>query len=190
MNKSKSSANITIDKYTFNQNYKQVTDLQSVKGMEIAHLNICSLYHKLDFVKIMLESESVNILGISESWLHSDIDDDELNISGYHNIIRNDRVADRYGGVAIYCKKGGYKHINRKELHISHSDIETAWIEIRLPQTRPLFICTIYRPENCLTSALEILEEQVSQVSGMYSNPEIVIMGDFNVDYLNRNYEY
>ncbi len=28
MNKSKPSANITIDKYTFNQNYKQITDLQ------------------------------------------------------------------------------------------------------------------------------------------------------------------
>ncbi len=95
MNKSKSSANITIDKYTFNQNYKPVTDLQSVKGMKIAHLNIRSLYHKLDFVKI---SESFDILGISESWLHGDIDDGELNISGYHNIIRNDRVADRYGG--------------------------------------------------------------------------------------------
>ncbi len=84
----------------------------------------------------MLESESVDILGISESWLHSDIDDGELNISGYYNIIRNDRVANRYGGVAIYCKKGGYKHINRRELNISH--IETAWIEISYNKLDPL----------------------------------------------------
>ncbi len=58
---------------------------------------------------------------------------------------------------------------------------------MRLPQIRPIFICTLYMLENCLTSALEILEEQVS---GMHSNPKLVIMGDFNIDYLNRNYEY
>ncbi len=40
-----------------------------------------------------------------------------------------------------------------------------------------------------IASALDILEEQVSQVSSIHINVEIVIMGDLNVDYLNRNYE-
>ncbi len=77
----------------------------------------------------MLEHEPRDILGISESWLHSWIDDSELNINGYHKIIRNDRKSGRYGGVAIYCNKN-YKHIDRKEWNESCNDIEMSWIEI------------------------------------------------------------
>ncbi len=64
-----------------------------------------------------------------------------------------------------------------------------AWIEIILPQSRPLHICTVYRPENSLTAALDTLEEQVDKVISTHGNPEVIIMGDFNVDYLNRNHE-
>ena len=112
-----------------------------------------------------------------------------MNISGYHNIVRNDRLTDKAGGVAIYCKNN-IKHIDRKEFNISHNDIETVWVEITLPQTRPILICTVYRPENSLTSAIEILENQVSSVSQVHTNAEIIIMGDINVDYMNKNYEY
>jgi hypothetical protein len=189
INRGISSVNLAINKELFNKNHKQLIDLQTVKGLKIAHLNIRSLYHKCDFVKLMLEHESIDILGLSESWLHPDIEDSELNIPGYHKIIRNDRTTDKAGGVAVYCKKNT-KHIYRKEWNISHVDIETVWVVIRMPQTRPLFICTVYRPENSLTSALDILEEQVGRAAESHSNPEIIIMGDMNVDYLTRNYEY
>ncbi len=106
----------------------------------------------------MLEHEPIDILGISESWLHSWIDDSELNINGYHKIIRNDRKSGRYGGVAIYCNKN-YKHIDRKEWNVSCNDIEMGWIEIILLQSRHLYICTVYRPDNSLRAPLDTLEE-------------------------------
>ncbi len=136
----------------------------------------------------MLEQETIDILGISESWLYSGIEDSELNINGYHKIIRNDRQSDRYGGVAIYCNTN-YTHIDRKEWNVSCNDIEIAWLEIILPQSRPLYICTVYRTEHSLRAALDTLEEQVDKVISTHGNPEVIIMSDFNVDYLNRNHE-
>ncbi len=64
-----------------------------------------------------------------------------------------------------------------------------AWIEIILPQSRPLHICTVYRPENSLTAALDTLEQQIDKVISTHGNLEVIITGDFNVDYLNRNHD-
>ncbi len=47
----------------------------------------------------------------------------------------------------------------------------------------------MYRPENSFRSALDTLEEQVDNIISTHGNPEVIIMGDFNVNYLNRNNE-
>ncbi len=44
-------------------------------------------------------------------------------------------------------------------------------------------------PENSLGAALDTLKEQIDKVISTHGNPEVIIMGDFNVDYLNRNHE-
>ena len=60
------------------------------RGLKIAHLNVNRLYNKLDSVKELLQQTSLDVFGLSETWLTSDIDDDELGFEGY-SIFREDR---------------------------------------------------------------------------------------------------
>ena len=51
-----------------------------LKGLTIFHLNIRSLLYKLDQVKLI---KSIDIICITETWLHNNISNHELTIQGY-----------------------------------------------------------------------------------------------------------
>ena len=54
-----------------------------LRGLRIGHLNVNRLYNKLDQIKELLTELSLDILGISETWLTADILNNELHIQGY-----------------------------------------------------------------------------------------------------------
>ena len=45
----------------------------------------------------------IDVLCISETWLHAQLDDKEVSVEGY-DIIRKDRTNKRGGGVCVYVK--------------------------------------------------------------------------------------
>ena len=54
------------------------------KCLRIGHLNVCHLLPKLDELKIILNDRcSVNILGVSETFLTEEIDNNLLDIEGF-----------------------------------------------------------------------------------------------------------
>ncbi|KAK6178197.1 hypothetical protein SNE40_013007 [Patella caerulea] len=61
-------------------------------GFKLCHLNINRFYSKFDEVKdfILDESNKIDILGLTETFLHSKINDAYINISNFE-IIRKDR---------------------------------------------------------------------------------------------------
>ncbi len=63
-----------------------------------ALINARSLLPKVDELAALVDSNGMDIVAITESWLHKDIDDNLLSISGY-NIHRNDRTFSR---VVVY----------------------------------------------------------------------------------------
>ena len=68
-----------------------MSDLKKHKCLVIAHMNIRSLWPKLDTVNILLQNDiDIDILGLSESWLTNSLTDYLVNISNY-DIIRLDR---------------------------------------------------------------------------------------------------
>ena len=74
------------------------------RGMRIAHLNVNRILNKWDGVRDLLSDYNLDVLALSETWLTTDISDDETNISGY-SIARKDRygLTKRCGGgVNIY----------------------------------------------------------------------------------------
>eukprot|EP00795_Rhopilema_esculentum_P014959 gene14959-6113_t len=75
-------------------------------GLKIAHLNINRLYNKLDSVKELLQHTSLDVLGLTETWLTSDIDDDELEIECYSIFLedRGTKGKSEGGGVITYMK--------------------------------------------------------------------------------------
>ena len=75
------------------------SDIRYIKGIKILHLNIRSLYNKLDEIRLLVVESNPDILGISETWLHNGIDDSEIHIPNF-SLLRKDR-RDGYGGVAL-----------------------------------------------------------------------------------------
>ena len=67
-------------------------------------------------------------------------------------------------------------------------DIETIFIEIFLPKTKPMTVGIVYRPPS-QTSSLETMNEHFNKLDTI--NKETYIFGDFNINlYLNNKYAF
>ena len=67
----------------------------------------------------MVEDTDSHIIGITESWVNTDITDAELGFTGYV-MFRRDRIGRRGGGVVLYIKESiqAYEK-NLKAKHIT-----------------------------------------------------------------------
>ena len=82
-----------------------VKKLKKCNGLKLAHLNVCSMYRKLDELRFLLMKINLDILCISETWLSQTTSDNLISIHGY-TLFRRDRVDGCRGGdVCIYAKK-------------------------------------------------------------------------------------
>ena len=106
----------------------------------------------------------------------------EIEIDGY-NILRFDRNRHR-GGVACYVRNG----LSFTKRNYFPHDIETIFIEIFLPKTKPMTVGIVYWPPS-QTSFLETMNEYFYKL--VTTNKEIYIPGDFNINlYLNNKYVF
>ena len=130
---------------------------------------------------------TLDVLCISETWLHKRIADEQIVCKGY-NLIRLDRernnAAIRGGGLCIFIKEQ-YSFVECVETcsNMSNSDIELQTIQIKLKFTRPIFIANLYRPPNgnveVFSKALHTLLTHIDTLGCT----DIFIGGDFNIDY-------
>ena len=63
--------------------------IDSRSGLELGHLNVQSLWKKIDLIRMTFENSPFHVVGLSESWLTSNFTDPMVNISGF-NVFRND----------------------------------------------------------------------------------------------------
>ena len=146
------------------------------KGLVFAHLNIRSLRNKLDHVKMFVNHNDIDIFCITETWLNDDFDDDYIYIDGY-NVFRLDRKHQDHGGIVCYVKNSiSCKSTNRFDDEL----VEAMWIEINLPQTKPILLGTVYRAPDSKADYLSRLDNVFQECSNQYD--DVVILGDFNVD--------
>ncbi|CAB3979992.1 Hypothetical predicted protein [Paramuricea clavata] len=158
--------------------------LMSSRGLKICHQNICGLFNKIDLLRVNFDlMKELHILGISESHLTKDITDPEISISGY-NIFRRDRQNNNYGGIVVYVKET-VNSVRREDLESDF--IEGIWLEILFPNTRSILVGNFYRPpEGSLYLSPNFdIELQNMLTSATCEKKEIIILGDFNYDFLN-----
>ena len=150
----------------------------------LLHINARSLNKNFDSVELLLSSLQnfqFTIIGISETWLHSN-SPPLFNIDNYH-MYRSDRARGKGGGVALYI------HTNTKiklrpDLHIHNT--EDLFIEILNDKTKNKIVGVIYRPpNNNIDLFLEHFDECLNKIS--QENKEVYIMGDLNINLLNTN---
>ena len=109
--------------------------------MKLICFNVRSFLPKLEEMRLLVANTKPHLIGLVETWLSDSIDTQELEIHNY-KFYRKDR--DRYGGgVAVFVRDT----VNHKILLTDSMDkVESIWLEIQLPSTRPLIISYVYRP--------------------------------------------
>ena len=154
----------------------------SFKGLHLCNLNVRHLVPKIDELRIVMATEECpDLLGLCETFLDPCVSDGQVALDGY-NFIRKDRVEvlNKYGGGLIMYFRESLNVKRRPEIEISN--LESIWAEITLPNAKPFLVCSVYRPPDSLSNWIDLFEEELSvaQASGL----EIILMGDFNIDYI------
>ena len=82
----------------------QSTNLPTIRGFKISHLNVRSITHKMDSIRLLLKDNTLDVFTVSETWLSPKVTDAEITIPGY-SVVRKDRNS-RGGGVAMFIRDG------------------------------------------------------------------------------------
>ena len=141
-------------------------------------LNARSLFPKFDDLCAVLSSLQPGIVFITESWLHSNICDDIININGY-DLYRCDRIGRVGGGVCAYIRSSfSCVPINS----YSHpSEIEMLALRIN---GLHLFLICLYIPPSLKANKLNMISDFITDMLdaelAMFPHSNILICGDFN----------
>ena len=127
-------------------------DFHNTKGVHLCHINIRSIWNKIDIVRQTVMEGHPTIMCFSETWLNTTISDDLIQINDYR-IVRQDREwmeteqIKRGGGVCCYIKSDiSFSKSEFCDYNHSSKDIEVLWISINKFKNRKFIIGTIYRP--------------------------------------------
>ena len=90
--------------------------------------------------------------------------------------------SEKGGGIMIYIKQD--VQFERRN-DIESPDIESIWIDIKLKNSKPLLVCSVYRPPSSKAEWFESFSKQIEKALSI--TDEIYIMGDINVDFKNND---
>ncbi len=130
------------------------SDFKSRTGLGFIHLNVRSLFPKLDMIKIWVNTTNADIIVLSETWLKKSITDDLIYIDGY-KVYRTDRVG-KGGGVAIYVKS---KFVSSVTLSITRAkQFEVLAIKVGFSKVSNITVVGCYRPPSATRDALKAFQ--------------------------------
>ena len=170
--------------------------ITGAKGAKLVHLNICSLYKKIDQVALLYSN--VDFLFLTETWLDTRYNDSLVKINGM-KVYRNDRcnasindiqqrrIPKRGGGVLIYVKNFWVPYITLSpEATRITPHYETIGLYVCKPSNRKMFVICVYRPpQGSIQKLIDFLRE-ITEIQAVMRS-EIWILGDFNLNVLIRN---
>ena len=149
-------------------------------------LNAGSIGNKMDelFNLVYSFSNRPAIIGISETWLSSNINDSELSINGQYTVFRSDRQT-RGGGVCLLIMNSLKPRLCNELLS---KNCEVVWAECNLLKCN-LKICCYYRPPYRSSNTLPDLSHCIALASRSNSpDSKLLVIGDFNVNLLNQGH--
>ena len=143
--------------------------------LQCVYMNARSIVNKMKVLELTVKQDDLDLVAITETWLHDKITDEEISIEGY-TLIRNDRKdinKHRGGGVALYIKNE-LNPIHKTESYVD-AFTESVWCNIRCGREITLLgVC--YRAPDSSASNDENLYRLLNEVS----KDRVVVMGDFN----------
>ena len=189
-NENKSLDPNTVNEYDNIQNISQETstttnnDISSFglikRGLRVGNLNVCHVIPKFDEINLLLKGpQTLDILGLCETFLDDQVDSNLLQIDGF-SFERKDRDGKSGGGLLLYISNSiNYKR--RPDLEVGNN-IESIWTEIAYQNSKPILVCTAYRPPSAPRSWITEFAREIDRASSC--DNELLILGNFNICHL------
>ena len=151
----------------------------SQRVLRISHANVRSIlaHSRLLNIQIMCVNHMVDILCLSETWLNAKHPQSIIQIPGFQEPFRHDRLSGRGGGVAVYVRDGlGASVINS----VSSPLFECVVLSVTTSYRSTLTVITCYRPpESDVYQFVYFLDQILSQLPEKHCR-NLCIVGDFN----------
>ena len=153
-----------------------------INNLAVGHCNIqgglTNLAKTLQ-VQELIFREKLDILGINETNLKSDIDTSTLNLPRNFNFIRKDRInnSGRGGCGLLISKNVKYQVLELDTTYTDMRKIEGIWIELL---DANIYLCCFYRSQNycSLETFLDYMTECMIKLRGK----KVIWVGDVNVN--------
>ena len=140
-----------------------------------------SLLPKLDEIRVFTETHSIDLFFISETWLKSNVEDDQLILPGY-NLEWLDRRIRNHWGVCLFSNS---KYKTSRLYNLECPNLEVMWVfgrPARLPRGVSCIVtATFYHPPS--SDDNEILEYPIAsltRVESLSPGCRLILAGDFN----------
>lgn len=153
------------------------------RKLSVGLLNPCSLGTGHDEFISAVSHHNVDLLAINETWLRDGEEGRAPTVPGYRlrHTPRPAHVRARGGGVGFYIK---HEFAARMVPINTHNSIEQIWFKLSLANFK-FIIGTAYRPPWLSVRAfLDALSDTISALRGY---DFIMVLGDFNINYLNSS---
>lgn len=138
--------------------------MRSVFKYKQGGLNICLI--KMDQFRRVFETCNAHLIIVTETWFKSYRTNLSISMEGY-DVIRNDRIARRSGGVAVYVKKGIKTKVIKSSIGL---------------KSEYLFFEVIFPPD---VDEIDEFDAVLTELYLLYA--DVVVMGDFNENLLLRD---
>ena len=128
---------------------------------------------KRDDLSSIITSCDANVVLLSETWLHSDVDDSEIMPDHPHfNIYRHDRANRRGGGVLIAVDR----RITSQKV-LCRSALEIVWVSLSCC-FGSFLIGACYRPPDASPEFSNLLRDELYMLSLSHTNKPIFLFGE------------
>ena len=153
----------------------------SEKELNCLFLNARSILNNFKFTELkeICKEKDLDLIGIVETWLHSEIKNEEFDIEGY-TLYRKDREVGRGGGIVLYVKNTIISKITEIDI-VKENGTEVLVCEIGNRNHDGILVGVFYRPPN----ANEEINKNIQDIISQISQSHVLIMGDFNYPGIN-----
>ena len=146
---------------------------ETCQHFKIHSLNIFHMMTHFDELKLFIETNKPDIIGVSETKLDKTVDDCDVGISGYR-AMRKDRNC--YGGDVLMYISESLNFNHREDLDF---DLESITVEIKVGKYKLFLVTTIYRPPDKPVACFDQIESLISTTE--LERKESILVGDLIV---------
>ena len=144
----------------------------------IKHINAGSLLSCLDEIKILVKSDKLDILCVSETWLDSDTPTRFADIDGF-SLYHSDW--GRGGGVCIYVKN----ELTVVQINLDLPPclgVEDIWLRVQARKLPSVIVGALYRHPHAHVESFQYISNALQKAS--LQNKSFFLLGDLNDDLL------